>query len=535
MVKPFKLLTVLGVGFMMVLNACSYPETPKGTETFSPQAINREIDVEGTTSQVYFGTAPTQSSTTHQQIFYDDYSSPNQWYRTDMTNEDSQGNPVTATNSKVFIDTTQKRANSKSLKMQTTVTSNPTVISRRSEIIFLNPALTMNVEHFSGFSVRFPSGTEPFTIPTPVGTSNWTAFHQWWQQSPLAPAVAFEVKPGATSSSPIVLEILVRNNSNNSAPGAPNGPIVWPDNRAWANGATNITLARDKWHDFIVQLRVAPAATTTNNSILRVWLDGVLIVDYPKGEPNNVGDIGYRSGTTIDGTPINSTTVNEKFGLYRSAQTINSTLFYDELRQTNSFYEAIPAPQLRAEFTSLSNWTTEGSGATWSINGSRLYQANDPAGTDTSLVTAYYNPASAQSWTNYRVYGEFQRDADDDLMGLTFYRTNSTTQYYIFSQSNDPGPGNAACYLQKWNGSTRVTLAKVTTPPECTNTTGVFTMTVTVKAEGTNTRIIALLNGKQIFNHLEPNANGGPTAGTVGVYSHKNRGFADNVVVSFIP
>ena len=95
----------------------------------------------------------------------------------------------------------------------------------------------------------------------------------------------------------------------------------------------------------------------------------------------------------------------------------------------------------------------------------------------------------------------------------------------MFYQSNEPG--YVGCYLEKWTGTQRVNIASISAGCDNIGANQKFSMSASVK----NGQIIGVINGKQVFNVTDSSF----TQGTVGVYSHQNEGFADNIVVSLIP
>jgi hypothetical protein len=159
-------------------------------------------------------------------------------------------------------------------------------MSRRETIVADIPN---NTTKFVKFSVFFPSH---YPIPT-----DWSLFAQWWQGAPASPAIAFELDP---NSSDFKIRIVSRDGTVNNV-----------KTRTHYNEKIN----KNQWIDFVVQFHVDD--TGGSNGLLRVWKNGILIVNYS-------GKLGY--------TDLNDKT-SFRFGLYRSPSIQNTAeAFYDEIK-----------------------------------------------------------------------------------------------------------------------------------------------------------------------------------------------------------
>jgi Polysaccharide lyase len=288
-------------------------------ETLATTSISNTIDAEG---KIYFTNTQPNTYTTLEyngSELYDD----GQLYRVQIENVRTQSN--TSELGKVSATSDVARKGSRSLKFQTNATSSQNY-SKRAELRFLfpnNKYIPHKTDVYAGFSIRFPGG---FQDPT-----SWLIFHQIWQQ--IHPPVALELAPSSSPSSkdPLKLQVVVRNNNNNSIVNAPN-ELRWPVNKSWADGSrSQIILSRDRWYDFVLHWRTDPYSSASG--VLEVWLDGKRIVNYR-------GKIGY-SGT-IGNKTITYNATMEKTGLYRGPQTLNQYLYQDEIRTGNSYSAVAP-------------------------------------------------------------------------------------------------------------------------------------------------------------------------------------------------
>jgi len=146
-----------------------------------------------------------------------------------------------------------------------------------------------NTTKFAKFSVFFPSY---YPIPT-----DWNLFAQWWQGAPASPPISFELEP---NSSDFKIRIVSKDGTVDNVK-----TIIHYNEKIYKN----------QWIDFVVQFRVDD--TGGSNGILRVWKNGIPIVNYS-------GKLGY--------TDLNNNT-NFRFGLYRSPSIQNTAeAFYDEIK-----------------------------------------------------------------------------------------------------------------------------------------------------------------------------------------------------------
>jgi Polysaccharide lyase len=306
---------------LVILVSCANQPQPISTSQplASSASASNTIDVEGKTR--FTNSQPSTYTTLEYNgsDFYDD----GQSYRVQIENVRVSGNKSEL--ARVEVTNAVARKGSNSLRFQTNATSSQNY-SKRAELRFLYPNnkyIPHKTDVYTGFSIRFPG---VFQDPT-----NWLIFHQIWQQ--IHPPIALELAPSSSPSSkdPLKLQVVVRNNNNNSVVNAPN-ELRWPINKSWADGSSNqIILSRDRWYDFVLHWRTDPYSSASG--VLEVWLDGKRIVNYR-------GKIGY-SGT-IGSKTITYNATMEKTGLYRGPQVINHYLYQDEIRTGTSYAAVAP-------------------------------------------------------------------------------------------------------------------------------------------------------------------------------------------------
>jgi hypothetical protein len=340
-IRKRKFLLTIQCLVFLTLVACSTSLSTK--TTLKTQVASSTVDAEGNS---YFGTVGT-SSTYQSNIFFYNNGSP-YTSRTDTDNYPWAFNGSNLNQDYVNLNTYSIPSSTstfgKYIKFESKSDSTNQRYSRRTEMKF-ETLLVSGTERYSRFRVIFPGNT---AFPTPevkipndtvYPQDEWIVFHQWWQLAPLNPAIAFEIKPTPNQSSsvntdPLNLTVSLRNNAKYF------NPVEWPSpNYQWMakQTGTDIRLYRDVWYTFVVYTSFD--ATHLNDSRVKVWMEqdqGVLddndmILCY-------IGKLGYKPGTTVNGTVVSSTQnkLTEKFGVYRSVaprnQPSNATLWYDDLR-----------------------------------------------------------------------------------------------------------------------------------------------------------------------------------------------------------
>jgi len=179
-------------------------------------------------------------------------------------------------------------------------------------------ALTNGVQRYTGFAVMLPSATND--VPT-----DRYLFAQWWQGSPYAPPVALDIIP---NTNPIEYHIVVHNTDTWGNPSAV--PIVIP--------VPGGNLSFDTWHTVVVM--VIPDYYGYNGEIT-LWEDGQQLVDWQ-------GKVGYDPSVRPYAQPDNpnvaypNQNLNVYFGPYRNRQNTTQQLFFDEIRFTDTYAEAVP-------------------------------------------------------------------------------------------------------------------------------------------------------------------------------------------------
>lgn len=195
----------------------------------------------------------------------------------------------------------------------------PDTKDRMETILWDNASLELvsSVAHYSGFSIRIPSGRGL--------VSSWFLIHQWHQSSPESPPIAMEFLPGYYAR--LALSIRYGANKNSET----QFYLPRADN---SSGDQFIDLPRNKWIDFVVRWKFDVSGTNGCAIVYRHdedWTNAVQIFNY-------MGRIGF-TNVVDDGC------IDEKFGLYRNGDSNSThTIYYDQLRVGSSYNEVKPWP-----------------------------------------------------------------------------------------------------------------------------------------------------------------------------------------------
>lgn len=177
----------------------------------------------------------------------------------------------------------------------------------------------LNTVHYSGFSIMIPSGKG--------NAPDWCVIHQMWQSSPESPPISLNLLPGYPAR--LALSCLWGKDKAHSH----GGFQTRVDN---TSGDAFIDLPRNKWIDFIVRWKLDTAATGLTGvcAVYRHDIDATgstLIWNYS-------GHLGY---SQVD----NSHGINEKFGIYRKADSVNALeIVYDQIRVGPTWASVQPWP-----------------------------------------------------------------------------------------------------------------------------------------------------------------------------------------------
>ena len=177
-------------------------------------------------------------------------------------------------------------------------------------------ALTWGVKRYTGFALKLPSAN--FQIPT-----DRLMIAQWWQGSPYGPPVRLEITNDTTNV--VTWKIWVLNNDTLGNPSAQ--PIV-------LNGAT---IPFDTWTTFVVML----IPDYTGNGQIKVWENGTQVITW-------TGKVGYDPSTIPyknppAGTPNPNNAFDVFYGPYRNTQDTKQQMFFDEIKFTDTYSEALPS------------------------------------------------------------------------------------------------------------------------------------------------------------------------------------------------
>jgi len=177
----------------------------------------------------------------------------------------------------------------------------------------------LNDVHYSGFSIMIPSGKG--------NAPAWCVIHQMWQSSPESPPISLNLLPGYPAR--LALSCLWGKDKAHSH----GGFQTRVDN---TSGDAFMDLPRNKWIDFVVRWKLDTAATGLTGvcAVYRHDFDAsgsTLIWNYS-------GHLGY---SQVD----NQHGINEKFGLYRAADSVNALeIVYDQIRVGPSWASVQPWP-----------------------------------------------------------------------------------------------------------------------------------------------------------------------------------------------
>lgn len=176
-------------------------------------------------------------------------------------------------------------------------------------------ALTWGVKRYTGFAVKLPSAN--FQIPT-----DRLMIAQWWQGSPYGPPVRIEITNDTTDQ--VTWKLWILNNDTLGNPSAT--PIV-------VDGGT---IPFDTWSTFVVML----IPDYTGNGQIKVWQDGTQVIYW-------TGKVGYDPSTIpYKNPPAGTANPNNAFdvfyGPYRNTQNTKQQMFFDEIKFTDTYSEALP-------------------------------------------------------------------------------------------------------------------------------------------------------------------------------------------------
>ena len=176
-------------------------------------------------------------------------------------------------------------------------------------------ALTWGVKRYTGFAVELPSAN--FQIPT-----DRLMIAQWWQGAPYGPPVRIEITNDTTNV--VTWKVWVLNNDTLGNPSAE--PIV-------IDGGT---IPFDTWTTFVVML----IPDYTGSGQIKVWQNGTQVIDW-------TGKVGYDPSTIpYNNPPAGTANPNNAFdvfyGPYRNTQDTKQQMFFDEIKFTDTYSEAVP-------------------------------------------------------------------------------------------------------------------------------------------------------------------------------------------------
>jgi hypothetical protein len=184
-------------------------------------------------------------------------------------------------------------------------------------------APTFSNKRYLGMAVEFPQ--DHFQTPSEGSSSVPSAeiFAQFWQGSPYHPPVSLRI--GGTDANGVDVQVWLFNDQTGGDPSA--SPIIYDAGTVpWG------------WNTFV--LMVIPDYTGAGQ--VKLWVNSTLIIDeegiYVGYNPDSTGAYNFGSGTPVEPNPA----MNVYFGPYRVQQETTQQFFFDEIRLTDTYTEAVP-------------------------------------------------------------------------------------------------------------------------------------------------------------------------------------------------
>jgi hypothetical protein len=176
-------------------------------------------------------------------------------------------------------------------------------------------ALTFGQKRYTGFALKLPS--TGFQIPT-----GSLLIAQWWQGAPYVPPVSLHITGDTTNV--VSWELWTFNNDTLGNPSST--PIV----------VGSGTIPFDQWTSIVVMI----IPDYTGSGQIKMWQNGTAVVNW-------TGKVGYDPSTIpYNGAPPGTSTPNQNFnvyfGPYRARQNTKQQMFFDEIKFSDTYAEAVP-------------------------------------------------------------------------------------------------------------------------------------------------------------------------------------------------
>lgn len=218
--------------------------------------------------------------------------------------------------SKPFIVTNDSYRGTESIGYSVPTDSSGNKERIENKVCLYNDANALNFgnSRYIGYAVKlaYPDG----------GFSNSALITQAWQGSPWGPPVALKFTKSSTN--PYTLRLCIRNMQT--------GPdSATPDLTVWTG-----SMSSGVWHTVVIY--ITPRYNT--NGEVKLWIDGTRVVDW-------IGGIGYDPSQTYlnsaDGKYYGvENGLDVKCGIYQPDANVAHTLYFDEIRFTNTYADADP-------------------------------------------------------------------------------------------------------------------------------------------------------------------------------------------------
>ncbi len=186
-------------------------------------------------------------------------------------------------------------------------------VTQRFEHKLLNTGdtngLNFSNERYIGFAIKIP---DSFETPT-----NSIIFCQAWQGDPYGPVAMLKFMPG--NSDPFRIKCNIRNTvtGTNSSD---------PDSSLWQG-----YVDRNKWYSFVWYIK---PRQNGDSGLIKLWINNSLKLSWN-------GNVGYLPES--QGGPAGAyNDLVVKFGIYQPGGNTAHKLFFDEIKASDSYEEAIP-------------------------------------------------------------------------------------------------------------------------------------------------------------------------------------------------
>jgi Polysaccharide lyase len=219
------------------------------------------------------------------------------------------------TNYKIpVLTTSQHYAGSKCIQYQmprTTVSGS--ITNDKSQHRIESGGLNFDEKRYYGFALKLDASMEQPTSACQI--------FQIWQGTPMSPALEVDLMPGGSGNT-FNFRVWVRNNNTKANPSA--GILVYSG-----------SIQRGSWNTFVLMVIMRSVDEGTNGEA-KLWLNGTQMFDW-------FGNAGYDDGIEYAGVQYTPNDAFDTFfGPYRACQQAIVNMYYDNVKNTTTYSEAIP-------------------------------------------------------------------------------------------------------------------------------------------------------------------------------------------------